>query len=169
MGEHDDEAGNTHTGKRRTQADRVGEQAQWQPGGRALPAGAHYGHAVVTEDRIIQGMLRGATPLAAGDWAERTGLSDVPPPGSDWGEWARQVQVDLPRLRAYAQAVYAATDAWLATLSMADLQREMDFSALGVGRQPMSFLVNVTLLNAVAHCGEISCLKGLQGEKGYPM
>jgi hypothetical protein len=143
-------------------------QAHWRPAGEALPAGAHYAHAVVTEDHLIQGMLRGGAPLAAGDWAGKTGLSEEPPAG-DWSDWARRVQIDLPQLRAYARAVYAATDDWLATLADVDLQRDTDFSAIGAGTQPMSFLVTIVLLNAVAHCGEIACLKGLQGAKGYPM
>jgi len=32
----------------------------------------------------------------------------------------------------------------------------------------VEFLLNNLLYNAAAHCGEIACLKGLQGAKGYP-
>src|SRR5687767_9013437 len=66
------------------------DQARWQPAGRALPAGAHYAHAVFSEDRVIQGMLRGAAPLAAADWAGKTGVTEEPPAG-DWAEWATHV------------------------------------------------------------------------------
>ena len=150
-----------------TVQDLTRDQVRWQPAGRALPAGAHWAHAVVSEDVTIQGMLRGGTPLAMGEWSERTGLSELPPQGGDWSDWARRVDVDGSQLRAYAGAVSAATDAWLASLSADDLRREVDLSALGLGTQPMSFVVNGVLLNVVAHCGEVSCLKGLQGSQGY--
>jgi hypothetical protein len=143
------------------------EQASWRPTGSALPAGAHWAHAVVSEDVMLLGMLRGGAPLAMGEWAERTGLSELPPPGGDWSDWARRVDVDESRLSAYAGAVFAATDAWLANLTADDLRREVDLSALGLGTQSMSYVVNAILLNLAAHCGEVSCLKGLQGGQGY--
>lgn len=153
------------------------EQAHWVPPGRALPIGAHYAHVVVGQDGMIQGRLRGGAPLFAGAWAGRTGLSELPPgpdPGKpgfpDWSGWARQVRVDLTALRAYAKAVYEATDAYLAGLTDADLDRPVDLTGLGLGRIPLRQLLLRGLLgNALTHCGEISCLKGLQGGKGYPV
>ena len=79
------------------------------------------------------------------------------------------MKIDLASLRSYAREVYAATDAYLVSLTDADLARAVDLSALGLGRMPVKQLVLLALLgNALTHCGEISCLKGLQGAKGYP-
>jgi hypothetical protein len=77
--------------------------------------------------------------------------------------------VDLPAFRAYAKAVYEATDAYLATLPDAALSREVDLSAMGMGKQTVGFVLDNALLgHAYCHCGEISAIKGVQGKKGYP-
>ena len=88
---------------------------------------------------------------------------------ADWSAWARSVQIDLPALQAYAQAVFAATDEYLASLNDADLQGKADLSAFGLGEISMFDALNGGVLgNAYTHAGEISCLKGLQGARGYP-
>ncbi len=152
------------------------EQAHWQPPGKALPIGAHYGHVVVLEDFAIGGMLSATQPLFARLWAGKTGFSPLPPlprpdvPGIPaWDEWARTLKVDLPVARSYARAVYEATDQFLAALAEATLDRPLDLSGLGVGQRTVGwFLTNPVLANINMHCGEISCLKGLQGTRGYP-
>ncbi|MBI4269555.1 MAG: DinB family protein [Candidatus Rokubacteria bacterium] len=152
------------------------EQAHWVPPGTAHPIGANYAHVVVGQDLLVNGRLKDGTPLFAGTRAGRTGLNELPPrpdpakPGfPDWSRWARQVKIDLGGLRSYAREVYAATDAYLASLTDADLTRTVDLSALGLGQMPVKQLLLRALLgNTLTHCGEISCLKGLQGSKGYP-
>jgi hypothetical protein len=152
-----------------TMADVTADQADWQPPGKANPLGASYAHAILSEDMIVNGMLRGATPLYAGEWADKTGQSELHPT-EDWShyaDWTRTVRLDLEAARAYAQAVYAATDDYLAGLTADDLDRQADL--FGTGPTPLGELLG----NFVAgHCqqmmGEISCLKGLQGAKGYP-
>ena len=141
-------------------------QAAWIPAGLALPAGAHYAHVLLSEDFLVGGALQGGAPLAMSSWQGRTGISELPPPAV-WDEWARRVVVDLPQARQYAQAVNAATDSYLAGATDDDLAREVDLSAFGLGVQTVEFLLKSLLLNAAAHCGEIACLKGLQGAKGY--
>src|SRR3990172_9560312 len=89
------------------------EQAHWAPPGKANPLGATYAHVVLGEDAMINGMVNGGAPLFATAWAGKTGLSEMPPSPSDgqpWYAWARRVRIDLPALRQYAQAVYAASD-----------------------------------------------------------
>lgn len=142
------------------------EQAAWKPPGLALPAGAHYAHVLLSEDFLIGGALQGGAPLVMSSWQGRTGISELPPPGP-WNEWAHRVVVDLPTARQYAQAVYAATDAYLARATDDDLAREIDLTAFGFGIQTAEYVLNNLILNASAHCGEIACLKGLQGAKGY--
>ena len=146
------------------------EHAQWSPPGTANPLGSTYAHIVLGEDRILNGMARGAQPLLETSWAGKLGLSEPPPPrGGDVAEWSRRVKVDLPALQKYAQAVYANTDQYLASLKPEDLERQVDLSAFGMGQQPLALLVGSLLLSHINnHCGEIACLKGLQGGKGYP-
>src|SRR5215204_3967440 len=109
------------------------------PPGLASPAGACYAHAVVSEDLIVNGALAGEQSLALTTWAGRTGLGELPPftlssshglampisrplaELSTWRAWSRRVRIDRPALQQYAQAVHAATDAYVAALPDAAL------------------------------------------------
>ncbi|MBK8046447.1 MAG: hypothetical protein IPK16_04510 [Anaerolineales bacterium] len=95
-------------------------------------------------------------------------MSELPPMDGHWHGWSQSVQIDLPALRAYAQAVYANSDEFVAGLSDADLGNEVDLSAIGFGRQSLGMLLSVLVSNVHWHTGEISCLKGIQGYQGYP-
>lgn len=151
-----------------TLGDATADQLHWQPTGRVVPAGAHYAHHVMgAEDIVLNMLVRGTTPLAMGEWQDKTGLSE-PPPMGPWDEWARRVQIDMPALRAYAQAVYANMDAYLAAMTMDEWNRELDLSAFGMPPAPVSIWVTNMLLDGAVHCGEISAVKGLQGLQGYP-
>ena len=74
----------------------------------------------------------------------------------------------MPALRAYAQAVYANMDAYLAAMTLDEWNRELDLSAFGMPPATVSVWVTNMLLDGAAHCGEISAVKGLQGLQGYP-
>jgi hypothetical protein len=154
-----------------TVQDVTSEQAQWLPPGIANPLGATYAHIIVGEDRLLNEMVRGDRPMFASSWAGKTGLSALPPARDQgsWDAWARSVEIDLPTFRQYAQAVYANTDQYLASLNGDDMERELDLSAYQLGKRAAGwFLGNIMLSHVHHHCGEISCLKGLQGAKGYP-
>ena len=150
--------------------DVTAEQAHWTPPGIANPLGASYAHLVLSEDFLINGMLKGSAPLAASAWAGKVGLSEPPPPPTEpWDKWGRQVRVDLRALHEYAQAVYKASDEYLASLNGDALNRPLDLSAFGVGEQTVAWLLTNAVVGHVnGHCGEVACLKGLQGAKGYP-
>ena len=153
-----------------TMKDVTPEQAQWAPPGIANPLGASYFHVLGAEDFLLSARVRGTKPLAADAFAGKVGVSEPPPPpGPGFDEWARRVKVDLAQMREYAQAVYKQTDDWLATLSSDDLDKPMDMSGFGMGEQPISTLVAGIIIQHINnHLGEISCLKGMQGAKGYP-
>lgn len=153
-----------------TMKDVTEELAHWAPPGVANPLGATYMHVVVGEDALLSTVARQDKPLFMSTFAGKMGV-DKPPPGPGQGldEWARQVKVDLAQARDYAKAVYASTDAYLASLSSADLDAPIDMARFGMGQQPRSTLVaGIVLQHINNHLGEISCLKGLQGAKGYP-
>jgi hypothetical protein len=159
----------THNLLEGTMADVSSEQAHWAPPGAAMPIAAQYAHILNSEDGLVNGFLRRTQPLVATSWAGRTGLSEPPTAAPPWNEWAARVQVDLAATREYAQAVYANTDAYLAELTAEDLDQPLDLSMIGMGQQSVGFLLQLLIWNAGAHCGEISSLKGVQGQKGYPV
>jgi hypothetical protein len=146
------------------------EQAHWQPpGGRVAPIGAQYAHVITAVDFLFLGFVRQQTPLALSAFAGKTGLSLPYPLEGDWIAWASSVQIDLDALRRYAQATFAALDEQLAALSDDDLATAVDMTPVGLGQQTVgSFLTCLLVLNAAAHTGEISAVKGLQGLQGYP-
>jgi DinB superfamily len=139
------------------------------PEGEAHPIGATYAHTVCGEDFLINMALRGGkAPLMMGEWAGKTGVSEPPPaPGGDLLAWAKKVQVDLAQARKYAQAVYANTNAYVGSLSAADLDEEMDIP--GFGKHPRAYFLNmIAVIHPSNHCGEIAALKGMNGVRGYP-
>lgn len=144
------------------------EQAHWTPPGTANPLAATYVHAIASEDAAINLVLKGDAPLYTTVWAEKTGISEVHPLTT--AQWARSVQIDLPTTRNYAQAVHEATDTYLATLTDEELARDLDLTRFGLGHMTVGTLLNRMVLGHIDNmCGEISCLKGLQGGRGYPI
>ncbi len=122
------------------------------PPGTAAPAGACYAQGVLCEDLSVNGVLAAGKPLALSTWAGRTGLSELPPLAgtTDWCAWARRVRLDEARLRPYARAVYASTDAYIAALPD---------EALDPARRDMpACLLSALLLNVSMRHGEIACL-----------
>ena len=77
---------------------------------------APYARVTVCEDVIINGVLGGGKPLALSTWRGQTGLSELPPIPNPGGQcaWASRVRIESQPFRAYASAVHAATDAYLA-------------------------------------------------------
>ncbi len=79
------------------------------------------------------------------------------------------MRVDWPTFRLYAQAVYAASDSYLAGCTAGELGRQFDLSAFGLGAQSLNWaLYNLVIGHAVSHAGEIAAVKGVQGLKGHP-
>lgn len=145
---------------------------EWGPPGTANPIGATLAHVAVAEDVIVHAVLRGMAPLHATAWDGRTGLSEpMPMPGPEWSgyaAWTRRVRVDADSLRAYARAVFAATETYLDSIQPDALDRELDLSAMGRGVETVGWAIGRLV---AGHCdnitGEIACLKGLQGLGGY--
>ncbi len=145
--------------------------AHKHPGGKAHPIAALYAHTVLSEDMMINGMLQGKQPLAASSFAGKTGISEMPPHESegptDWTDWGKRVKVDLAAAQAYAQAVYAATDAYLSTLKPDDLDRKVQLAGMDMS---VNTVIDIAASShAASHTGEIAAIKGIQGEKGFPL
>ncbi len=142
------------------------EQLHYVPESRALPVGAAYAHVIFCEDIIVQQVLKGGIPLY--EAGEATGASEPMPnfTGTAWqgyADWTKRARFDLPQLRAYAQKVYAATDAYLASLTAADLDAKSAF-----GDSVGHLISRAVIAHADNLTGEISAAKGLQGLQGYP-
>jgi hypothetical protein len=141
--------------------------ANFVPPGKTATAGAHYLHHAAGEDFFVS-RFRGGAPLLAGEWSGRIGSAE-PPPFGDWGAWGRSAQIDMPAARQYAQAVWQNTDGYLASLSDQDLEQPASLTDLGFPEMTLgAFLSGLLLIDAGAHCGEISAIKGMQGLRGYP-
>jgi hypothetical protein len=79
------------------------------------------------------------------------------------------VKVDVAACRAYAEAVYAASEAFLAGADEAVLNRSMDMSFVGMGVLPLATVFAVVVVGHLNNLtGEISAVKGMNGLKGYP-
>jgi hypothetical protein len=125
-----------------------------------------YAHTVFAEDFIAQGMLQGKAPLFhSGGWEAKTGMPMPKTPELN-PEWAAGVKMDLPAFREYAKTVHAATNAYLDTVSDADLQAKVQTP---LGEQTRDWVIaNILGTHVPQHTGEIAALKGVQGLKGLP-
>jgi hypothetical protein len=149
-----------------TIADVTAAQAVTVPPGVVHPIGELAAHIVQSEDGIVNGMLQGKpTVWEQGGWSAK--LGGMPNLMRHDTATARSVKADPQSLQEYTQAVYASVDAYLDGLTPADLDREVQVGPAGT-MAVADVLTNILAGNTLAHTGEISALKGLQGAKGYP-
>jgi hypothetical protein len=133
------------------------------PGATIGSIGEIYGHTIGNEDWAFSQLIGGGQQLLiSGGWAARLGL-DQNATDHDWEAVARD---HLAELQEYGKAVSAATDAFLASITDADLDRPIDFFGR---KESMGWVIADTVLVHVAfHSGEIASLKGVMGLKGLP-
>jgi hypothetical protein len=138
------------------------QQATWQPPGRANTIASTYAHIVRNADEDLNQRFLRRPLLSDGPWRGRTGL----PPGPC--EWDPGVSIDWLALREYGRAIADFVVETVDSLTEEDLRRTVDLSTpdravwLGID------IVRLTVGRHVSmHGGEIACLKGLQGAKGY--
>jgi hypothetical protein len=137
------------------------------PGATITSIGSIYAHVVFSEDFLVHGLLQGKPTLhQAQGWGPKLSVAMPASPMLDRA-WAATVKMDLASFREYTRAVYAATDAYVAALSDADLARKVDTGF--VGEQTVAFVLgNIVAWHVAEHTGEIAALKGVQGLKGLP-
>jgi hypothetical protein len=142
------------------------EVAHYDPPGLTNSIAAQLGHVVTSLDFFVLGFGAGQAPLITNDFANKSGLSELPPqPGTDWHKWGQTVKIDLAALAEYRQAVFAEIDNYLASLEDDDLHQERSFGPDNT--ITLGFVLNLGMQDVHRHIGEISCIKGLQGLKGY--
>lgn len=145
--------------------------ARFMPPGTANPIAGTYAHLVFSEDFFVHAFLKKTNPLMETTFKDKTGASELQP--TDWEKaypkWLKEVEVDIQQFREYAKAVFADSEEYVASLSDADLEKDVDMSAFGMGtRKTYDFIANLITGHAYSIMGEISVLKGIQGLKGYP-
>jgi hypothetical protein len=159
--------GNAFSVLEQVTADLTQEQADWVPPGLAIPIGAGYWHAISGADSLVHSWGMGQAPLSqTAGWEGKVVLYQEPNPEGEHGANLRSIRIDLAAMRDYTQAVTAAVEDWLATLTPGDLERKIDtpLGELNLAQMLETFVA----WHINAHCGEISSLKGCQGFRGYP-
>lgn len=128
---------------------------------------AIYAHAVIWEDTVVHTKLQGAPSIfESGMWGERVGVSSPGFPPVLTEAWAASIDLIKPVFDDYARAVYAATDAYLATIGDDELAK----TTFGPGGEmPIArFLAMNLSTHFIEHAGEIAAIKGAQGMQGLP-
>lgn len=152
-----------HGGFRDARDGQTDEQLHFVPAGESHSVAWVLWHAARIEDLFFQQIFQGKPELwAQGEWADKTGL---PAKGFGTGQStseARAVRIrDLSAFWQYQDAVYAATDAYLQTLTEADLAREVTLRDRQEDLGQSITLHVVTHLNG--HRGEINLIRGMHG------
>ena len=132
------------------------------PGSTINSIGAIYAHTVMSEDGLLNALVRGGKPVYfAGGWAQKIGV-EMPQGGlePDW-----KIDFDLKLFREYAAAVYEASAQYLASVTDEELDRVVD-PGFAPPMPVSSFVANVLNWHVATHQGEISALKGVQGVNG---
>lgn len=127
------------------------------------PIGEIYGHTIGNEDWAFNQLIQGKDQLLkSGGWATKLGLD----PAATEHDWLAVAENHFDTLQEYGKAVFAATDAFLDSISDTDLDRPIDFFGR---KESMGWVIADTVLVHVAfHSGEIAALKGVMGLKGLP-
>ena len=145
--------------------DLTDEQFNWLPPGTLSPISATFIHIVAGEDYQIQVVAQGRPRLwEAQAWGEKVGVPNPPNPNGGWDVY-KTVQLAVAPVLAYQQAVRAATDAYLAGLTMEELGREVNYARRAM---PVANLLMMLVVHSASHAGEIAAIKGMQGVKGLP-
>lgn len=157
----------THQIAEQAVADLTPEQLYYQvPGGTTRTIAGTYIHVVTSEDGMIHNWIAGKpTVFEANGWSERLGF-EIPPRGSG-DDWTAKVRLnDLAAFREYAQQVYAATDAYLTSVTDEQLNEKRQTP---LGEKTVANILGPTLVwHDGQHTGEICALKGVLGLKGLP-
>ena len=132
------------------------------PGATIGSIGSIYLHALASEDWAIQQLLQGKPKIAdSGGWFARLGMEQAKDP-----DWAK-ANMDLAVMKEFAQTVYAATDAYLNSITDADLDKEIPWHG-GQTHTAGWVLADVIHAHLSTHAGEIAALKGVMGKQGLP-
>lgn len=122
-------------------------------------------HVLGSEDAFIQQMLQEKPRLWESEgWGAKIGVAHTPGMGQGWDE-VRNATIAVDAVLAYQAALRAATDAYLANLTAAELDRAVNIMG---NQRPAATVLILLAHHACSHAGEIATVKGMQGIKGLP-
>jgi len=143
------------------------EQMAWRANDSGQPISFILWHYVRTEDNIIQFVLqRKPTVWLEGGWDEKFGLHRTAQGTGMSLSDAQNLRLEPKEdFQSYMNAVWDATDAYLAAADDEFLQQNTTVKPLG--EMPIQNAIgNMCLTHGFMHLGEIAHLRGLQGLKG---
>jgi hypothetical protein len=145
------------------------ELAIWQPPGTANSIGVAYAHLIICADVGFTSQFDGKMPVITRDFGGQVGVSEMNTLHGDMHEWGRRVRIDWGALHTYGRAVQRCVEVYADRLSVADLGRPVDMRPWGLGMWDGLAAYKLHGFGHVKiHGGEIACLKGLQGSRGWP-
>lgn len=80
--------------------------------------------------------------------------------------WGFTATISGAAIKEFAEQIQKATLDYIATLSDADLDREVDTQFFG--KQSLAFVLQLAAMHAAGHAGDVAAVKGMQGLKGLP-
>lgn len=139
------------------------ELANWKPGGRVSTIGELLLHTLTGADRAVHRLLGQPPLLVSAGFGERLGIGEGGAPLPE-DETLRPVKMET--VKEYMEAVFAAANRFLEQATDADLERTVEVAP---GRSAPAFARYSVLcvMHLNEHAGEISCIKGLRGLRGY--
>jgi len=150
----------------RVMNDMTPELFNWAPPGTANTISSTFVHFMKAEDDFIQKFIQGKPSIwEIGIWSQKTGIQTLPGIGEGWSEFKHR-QIDIQTLQDYKVAVWAASDAYLATITPEGLDRMVKFAG---GERSVGAMLLLSASHSLSHNGEIAALKGIQGAKGLPI
>mgnify|MGYP001104908383 CR=1 FL=1 len=134
-------------------ADLTQEQTDWKPPGVASSIGSIMSHINAYVNFFVREVCIGKK--------YEIFTSPLPPE-----VMMKAVQVDILDMHERTKNLRKLTSEWLSTLTPEDLEVEVEsnIGTINVGQMIEAYII----WHINVHCGEISCLKGCQGAKGYP-
>ncbi len=138
------------------------EQFNWTPPGTVSSISAIFLHMVTIEDAYIQEAILDKPRLwETGGWEDKIG-SRAPWRGENWDD-LRGKELTLDDVAQFQEAVRAATDAYIETITSEELDRRVEFE----GRERrIGDVLSMLVVHNLSHAGEIAALKGVQGAAG---
>lgn len=147
--------------------DLTDEQLHWRANEFGVSAAFILWHYVRTEDNIIQYVLQGnPTVWIHGGWDQKLDLHRTAQGTGMALEDAQDLRIrDKSIFVDYMQAVWQATDAYLASITDDKLQENTTVKPLG--EMPVQNAIGyMCLTHGFTHLGEIAHIRGLLGLKG---
>jgi hypothetical protein len=135
-------------------------QYNFKPAGTCNSAAKSHVHAVSSLDFFINGIIKGGE-LSWTKVAQANGL-----PANPLELWNFEGTIPMAAIAEYSKDAQKAALDYVATLSDADLDREIDTQFFG--KKSVAWLIQLAGTHAVGHAGDMAAVKGMQGLKGLP-